>query len=495
MNSKRENKIQPYRARTNLLASGILQRQCAACGQHTIAGGECQGCKEKQILLQRHANLNKPLENNKHNLNSSGFDHDFSQIQTTASTNTNTLASNAAGIKAAPKTLIQRDPIALGTAKTTAPIAGSSIKPQQELLKPLTDEVQFFQNTAVILRWLKARIQTAKKSATNSHDTTAFTEENLLNDAKLIKQLKPKPTSSLELKPFLDLLIEYGLITRPLYLSLDDLEPKYQIVTDAKTGELNTANFDQAQQKINEFTAAFEKRIKRPSSLKPIVETDLLPKEMAAGSVGERKPETQAEQELQTLEAQKQAIEDSNEDEETKQTKLASLEPKIESAKKKLSNASGYRTFAKVVVNFLKRLHQLNTSWTAGTYPGHSWGEFSVDIFLKASLINVEMADFPQYSGKYWKREIVRQFFDDLNTTAETDDPETGKFAWRGIYNDVPLAKEINEKYGSSRIIQVPEHGPAPDHKLHIHLDLRPVDLKWDKVRGYKIENGRIELL
>ena len=35
-----------------LTVSGILQRKCA-CGQHTIAGGECDGCSKKDPLLQR----------------------------------------------------------------------------------------------------------------------------------------------------------------------------------------------------------------------------------------------------------------------------------------------------------------------------------------------------------------------------------------------------------------------------------------------------------
>ena len=35
-----------------LLASGILQRKCD-CGQHTIAGGECDACGKDQRSLQR----------------------------------------------------------------------------------------------------------------------------------------------------------------------------------------------------------------------------------------------------------------------------------------------------------------------------------------------------------------------------------------------------------------------------------------------------------
>lgn len=34
--------------------SGLLQRQCA-CGEHTVAGGECEECKKKEMPLQRQA--------------------------------------------------------------------------------------------------------------------------------------------------------------------------------------------------------------------------------------------------------------------------------------------------------------------------------------------------------------------------------------------------------------------------------------------------------
>ncbi len=36
------------------LSSGILQHNCLSCGQHTILGGECEECREKNSLLQRH---------------------------------------------------------------------------------------------------------------------------------------------------------------------------------------------------------------------------------------------------------------------------------------------------------------------------------------------------------------------------------------------------------------------------------------------------------
>ncbi|MBD2773377.1 eCIS core domain-containing protein [Iningainema tapete] len=39
----------------SVLSSGILQRKCTACGQKTVAGGECAQCQKKKSLLQRRA--------------------------------------------------------------------------------------------------------------------------------------------------------------------------------------------------------------------------------------------------------------------------------------------------------------------------------------------------------------------------------------------------------------------------------------------------------
>ncbi|MBK7199998.1 DUF4157 domain-containing protein [Candidatus Amarolinea dominans] len=42
-------------------ASGLLQRQCA-CGNHTVAGGECAACAKKgEISLQRSALSDQPM--------------------------------------------------------------------------------------------------------------------------------------------------------------------------------------------------------------------------------------------------------------------------------------------------------------------------------------------------------------------------------------------------------------------------------------------------
>jgi hypothetical protein len=381
-----------------------------------------------------------------------------------------------------------------GTAKTTAPVA--KLSPRSEMLKELTDEVALLNNAQVIVDWaLKVHAKKKPAAATTDADDTpvSFSAQSLLSEKAVLKQLKPVPKTADDLAALLELLVYYDVITAPIYTSLDAAEPEHLLRIDAKTKQPNTARFAEARQKITTFTKSFEQRAKRPNPLDPVVETELLPSEMSAGSKAERKPETDAQTELAALEQQLAALEQSEASDEASQTKQLELQAKIAKAKEKLRVAGGYHTFAGPVVNLLKRLRQLNTTWKAGTYVGHSWGEFSADIFLSANLITVNDAD--EYSGQYWDRTVVRQFFDDLNTVAEQDDPTTGRFAWRAIYNDKPLAVEINKKFGAGRVIHVENHGPAPDHKLHIHLDLRPVTLQPDEKRGYQQNQGRIELL
>lgn len=56
---------------TPLLVGGLLQRKCA-CGQHTIAGGECKGCdKKRETRLQRSAIEHSPAN---------GYDDDVPPI-------------------------------------------------------------------------------------------------------------------------------------------------------------------------------------------------------------------------------------------------------------------------------------------------------------------------------------------------------------------------------------------------------------------------------
>lgn len=98
-----------------LSKGGILQRKCEFCGQHTIAGGECEGCKKKQKFLQPSATnknaiseviptvqetLNapgQPLDSDIQEFMGARFGHDFSQVRvhTDSKAAESTLALNA----------------------------------------------------------------------------------------------------------------------------------------------------------------------------------------------------------------------------------------------------------------------------------------------------------------------------------------------------------------------------------------------------------------
>ena len=103
-----------------------------------------------------------------------------------------------------------------------------------------------------------------------------------------------------------------------------------------------------------------------------------------------------------------------------------------------------------------------------------------MDIYIKSG---------PTSTG-FYKRDDARDFFDAVNKVAEESKP-LGKFAWRALYNDPVLVPEMNKKYGARRLLIVPGHGPD---NLHIHLDLRPLDVTKDEVSGYQTEGERVIL-
>lgn len=402
------------------------------------------------------------------------FDHDFGNVQVHA----------ANGVQ------LRRQ---LGTSKTTSPIA--SVSPRTEMLKQLTDETTLFNNAQAITDWVLKKAPAPATGATGATATApatfTFTTEELLNDKALVKKIKPKPTKEEDLTAMLDLLVTYGIIERA-GAATPGTPASFTLKRDPKTQQPDVAAFGKDKKSVKDFKDTFEKRQKRPSSLDPVVETSVLSSSMAAGAAKEFKAEKTAETNLTTAKQELADLDKSGATDEKAQTKRKALEAKIEKAEKAFTRAQGFHTFAADVTNLLTRLGAVNSDWKAGTYPGHSWGEFSADIFLSTSL--QEVKDIGDYSGKYWNRKTVRKFFDDLNAECEKDDPVTGKFAWRAIYNDVPLAEEINKKFGAGRVVQKENHGPD-GKKLHIHLDLRPVKQRLDTKSGFEINKGRIKIL
>jgi hypothetical protein len=90
----------------------------------------------------------------------------------------------------------------------------------------------------------------------------------------------------------------------------------------------------------------------------------------------------------------------------------------------------------------------------------------------------------------FYNRDAVRAFFKALNEACEEDSPP-GEFAWKAIYNDEPIAHEMDGLYGERRVLYgVEGHGPGPS--MHIHLDLRPLHLQMDTVTGFYLDAGRV---
>lgn len=415
--------------------------------------------------------------------------------------------------------LLQR--VAAGYARTS---------PQAELSQDLHDEAARIANANVIIAFIRAK----RAGAATAPATLALAD--VLADADTVKKLKPKPTTAADLQPTIDLLVFHDVLV--------GTGATLTVKIDAKTGDVDTTNFDRASASIARITTDFDRRAAAKDSVDPIGMTDLIDISIAAGAASEKKGDRDAEAAVADIRAQltenvvllapdgakprapitrvtvatlpaatpnaagtdvlvlpvagaKKGVEvpsDRVVGIESVQTgtdpatvKLRTqLTAALEKAVKRMERAQGYRTFAVEVVDFLKRLAARNSHFVGGTYPRHDWGEYSVDVFLNVG----EDAD------GFFKRPGTEQFFDDVNTTALEDKPTApyGQFQWRAVYNDDRMLTTIGTKYGAGRISKAPHHGPAPD-KLHIHLDLRPVTLMPDPVTGFSVgAGGRIQV-
>ncbi|MFA5908763.1 MAG: hypothetical protein WC815_08310 [Vicinamibacterales bacterium] len=137
---------------------------------------------------------------------------------------------------------------------------------------------------------------------------------------------------------------------------------------------------------------------------------------------------------------------------------------------------------ARSIVTLLGRVRDGHQQWRAGTYPRHWWNDFSVDIFIAAAL---------EKSG-FWARAAVRGFFAALDTAC-AGSASPGPYAWKAIYNDEGLAREMNGLYGEGRVLfGVDGHGPGP--RMHIHLDLRPLVVPFDATTGFWRHGARVVL-
>lgn len=410
-------------------------------------------------------------------------------------------------------------PVAAGHAKTS---------PAEEYSGILHREVDLLANAKAVVAFLRA-----KRGPPATAGAVTVTAAEILADAGLAKKLKPKPKAEADVQPTLEILSYHGVLAAT--------GGGYEGVVDAKTNDLDTARLDKASGEIGALTKEFDARAAKKDSVDPISLTGLLDSSMAAGTRAEKKADTDAQAAVADLEAQftehvvlrtpdakgkarapiarvtvaqlppaapnakgvdvvALPVAGRSRPVEVPADEIAGIEPvatgsgadtaklragldaKLEKARKRLARAQGYRTFAVEVVDFLERLRTRNTTWVAGTYPRHSWGEFSIDVFLNVG----------EDKQGFFRVDPTETFFDDLNATA-LEDGDWGTFQWRAVYNDDRIIAAVGGKYGRNRISKAPHHGPSPD-KLHIHLDVRPDKLRPDMVTGFVVNtSGRVD--
>jgi len=122
-----QTKVVPQSSFT-LAQAGVLQRQCA-CGQHTVAGGECEACRQRREGLTQqayavppivHTVLSSPgqsLDTNTRAFMEPRFGHDFSQVRvhTDARAAESAWAVNALAYTAGQSLVFGKDQYAPGT--------------------------------------------------------------------------------------------------------------------------------------------------------------------------------------------------------------------------------------------------------------------------------------------------------------------------------------------------------------------------------------------
>ena len=416
-----------------------------------------------------------------------------------------------------------------GTANTTAPPAKNE-SPGDVFRGKLKDEVALFANAGAVLDWI-----VSERTAAGGATVTSFTSASLFADTATMKKLKPQPTSEADLLPMMEMLEFYEVVKSTAPGKWDIvLAPMQQGQTQQDVGR---AKFDQNRKDIGAFQITFETRFDTQGHpIKQIAQQRLLEDSLAGGAAAEFKGQSDAKTNLAAVTAEldefvafrkkgppifrvttdkpatattkgttsvllpiagqkyAMAVDEANFDHlepirtgtsPEVEARRQVIETRIKTAERTLFNAQGFHRFATEMVFFL---HELSTTssirFQAGTYPRHGkFGEYAADMF---PMIN-------ENSDGFYEIRKAEQFVDDINTVAEAGHPIWGKFAWQIVYNDATLQTKINAKYGG-RMSSAPHHGPAPD-KLHMHLDIRPLNVVADSDTGFGVNSrGRVIL-
>ena len=337
----------------------------------------------------------------------------------------------------------------LGTSGTTAPIA--TVSPQRQMNEVLDRELILFAKARIVAEWVDKNLTATFEQA--FADTALRARLDVSRDSKLLDRIRPFPSRQIPdrraqlfttdavlqnllkapadiagLWPIFDVLHHYGVVLLPPDPGNPFGRPSIMASITRVEARLDRARFDRESKAVEEKAVKFKKAVANKGVLHHAVESDVIPADWSAGTKGQ------------------------------------------------------ILRVAKPVIQLLARLRALNTTWRAGTYPGHWWNDFSVDMFVSAAL---------EKSG-FWNRDRMRAFFEALNAAC-TQDGAPGKFAWKGIYNDAGLAQEMDGLYGAGRVLSgVEGHGPGP--RMHVHLDVRPLVVPFDETTGFWLDGSRVVL-
>jgi Domain of unknown function (DUF4157) len=416
-----------------------------------------------------------------------------------------------------------------GSAKTTAPPA-NNVSPGDVFRGRLKSEMALFATAGVIVDWI-----VAERAGSGGATVTGFTTNQLFAETATMKKIKPQPASAADLLPALQMLEYYGAIAAAgsgrWSIALDPLQP------GQSQQDVSRTKFDQNRKDIGAFQQSFEKRFDaKGHPIRQIAQQELLEDAMAAGAAVEWKTQHGAEARLAAVNAElaefvalrrkgtpifrvtndtparvtvgsntkvmlqiagrktPTPVDEADFDhiepvstgtDAAVVARRMAIEGRSKSAERSLYNAQSFHRFATEMVWFLHELAKTSAiKFKAGTYPRHGkFAEYAADMY---PTVNVNAAGF-------YEIKKAEQFVDDINTVAEAGHRIWGKFAWQIVYNDTALQTTINKKYGP-RMSSAPHHGPAPD-KLHMHLDIRPLNVIADPDTGFGIDSsGRVVL-
>lgn len=337
----------------------------------------------------------------------------------------------------------------LGTSRTVSPIA--TLSPQRQMNEILDRELILFAKARIVAEWINRNLSATFEQAFN--DTALRARLDVSKDKVLLDKLRPfpqqkippqrgqllttdavlqpllkAPTDMAALWPVFDVLHHYGVVLLPPDPQNPLGRPSVMASITRADARLERARFDTETAAVEKQAIKFKKAVANKSILHHAIEPEAIPAEWSAGK---------KDQKLEV---------------------------------------------AKPVVALLRRLRALNQTWRAGTYPGHWWNDFSVDIFIAAGL----------ESSGFWKRDSMRDFFRALNAACEQEAPP-GRYAWKAIYNDAGLAQEMDGLYGAGRVLSnVGGHGPGP--RMHVHMDVRPLRVPFDATTGFWLDGSRVVL-